>query len=237
MNEDPIAGVLLIDKPLYHTSMNVCARVRGKLRAGGAPKRIKVGHGGTLDPLATGLLVVMVGRATRLCQSVMDGTKTYHTSIDLSVSSPTQDLESEPFVVAVGEPPTLERVRIALTEWVGTVAQLPPEHSAMRVGGRRAYELAREGKPVPVEPRPVRIDAIDILGYEWPMLDLSITCGKGTYIRSLARDIGVSLQTGGMLRALRRVRSGPYDVGQAIALGELPDPLERETFEAISIAF
>lgn len=234
-NEPPLHAVLLIDKPLGYTSMAICSKVRGMLRASGAPKRVKVGHGGTLDPLATGLLVVLVGRATRYCQQVMDSTKAYRACIDLSCISPTQDLESEPVMMPDLTPPSVEEIHLALSQFIGIIQQTPPEHSAMRIGGQRAYTLARAGKPVPVEPRSIRIDAIDLNDFAWPMLDITITCGKGTYIRSLARDIGATLGVGGMLRSLRRTRSGRFDVADAMSLGNIPRPLDRVALEHASV--
>lgn len=220
-----ISGLLLIDKPYGYTSMAVCANIRGRLKAGGAPKRVKVGHGGTLDPLATGLLVVLVGRATRLCEQVMSDTKQYTAALDLSATSPTHDLESEPVPAAVVSPPTRADIESALARFVGLIEQTPPAHSAMKVGGRRAYTLARRGEVPPLVPRPVRIDAIDITHYAWPALTLDITCGKGTYIRSLARDLGAALHTGGLLTALRRTRSGPFTISGATPLADLPNPM------------
>lgn len=228
MNEQPpIAGLLLIDKPLRLTSMSVCAKIRAKLRAGGAPKRVKVGHGGTLDPLATGLLVILIGKATRLCEQVMADDKEYVATIDLASVSPTDDLESQPQPVDVPCIPDMPAIEQTLATFVGVVEQTPPAHSAMKVGGQRAYEIARRGGDPALAPRPIRIDAIDILRYDFPTLEIRVTCGKGTYIRSLARDIGRSLHTGGMLTALRRTRIGRFHVDNAQspdALGGSIDP-------------
>lgn len=220
----PLAGVLLVDKPEGPTSMTVCRRVRRALVAGGAPKRVKVGHGGTLDPLATGLLVVLIGRATRLCERVMAGTKRYVAGVDLSRTSTTDDREGEQRTVEV-EPLERARVEAALGGFRGTIVQRPPAHSAMKVGGRRAYELARRGEAVELEPRPVRIDAIELTAYEWPIATIDVTCGKGTYIRSLARDLGGALGAGGMLVSLRRLSTGPFDVSGATPLDGLPGVL------------
>lgn len=228
----PIAGILLIDKPLRLTSMAVCAKIRGKLRGGGAPKRIKVGHGGTLDPLATGLLVVLVGKATRMCEQVMADDKEYLAAIDLAHTSPTDDLESAPQGLEISRIPDRADVEHALADFVGLVDQVPPAHSAMWVAGQRAYDLARRGRDPGLAPRPVRIDAIDILRYDFPTLEIRVTCGKGTYIRSLARDIGRSLHTGGMLAALRRTRIGAFRIENAQtldALGNTIDPWSLST--------
>jgi len=216
-------GLLVIDKPVGPTSMDVCRRIRWRLVQAGAPKRVKVGHGGTLDPLATGLLVIMVGKATRLCESVMAGTKVYLTEIDLSCFSTTDDQEGEKTVVPVAAPPSRGAVDAACARFVGAaVMQTPPAFSAMKIDGQRAYDLARRGEDVKLAARPVRIDRVDVRGYQWPRLTVEVECGKGTYIRSLARDIGVSLGTGGCLLSLRRTRVGRWGIEQAVGLDELP---------------
>jgi tRNA pseudouridine55 synthase len=219
------AGLLLIDKQQGFTSMDVCAIIRTRLRRAGAPKRIKVGHAGTLDPMATGLLVVLVGKATKLCNQLMADQKQYEATIDLSRHSTTDDAEGELTPANVERPPTLEEVRSAAAAFVGTILQRPPNFSAMSIGGKRAYDLAREGKPVELAARPVRVDDFTIRSYDWPLLEVSITCGKGTYIRSLARDLGAALKTGGMLTALRRTRSGEFTLDNARTLDQLPEQL------------
>ncbi len=223
----PICGLLIIDKPLGPSSMAACARVRSALRRGGAPKRVKVGHGGTLDPLATGVLVVLCGKATPLCNRVMAGEKRYEARVDLSAFTTTDDREGERTEVAVDRPPSEDGVREALGSFVGEVMQRPPAFSAMKVGGRRAYALARAGEVVQLEPRPVTIHAIDLMAYDWPVVDLDIRCGKGVYIRSLARDLGTALGTGGSLAALRRTAVGRFTIDRAIALDDLPRVLTQ----------
>lgn len=217
-----IRGMLIVDKPVGPSSMAVCARVRGALRAGGAPKRVKVGHGGTLDPLASGVLVVLCGKATPLCNRVMAGQKRYEARVDLSAFTTTDDLEGERTPVEVARPPTGDDIREALRGFVGEVMQRPPAFSAMKVGGRRAYALARQGQAVELEARPVLIHGIDLLAYEWPYADVDIRCGKGVYVRSLARDLGHALGTGGSLAALRRTAVGRCTIEHAIAMAELP---------------
>lgn len=224
---DPIAGVLLVDKPLGPTSMGVCVRVRGALKAGGAPKRIKVGHGGTLDPLASGLMVVLVGPATKLCDEVMAGEKRYLAEIDLANTSPTDDRESEPIPAEIHTEPTLDQIEAVLPEFTGRVMQAPPAHSAMKIGGQRAYTLARAGKLDRLEPRPVQIHGLRVVRFEWPILTLDVRCGKGTYVRSLARDLGHSLGVGGTLAGLRRTAVGRFDVTDARELGALPRVLTQ----------
>lgn len=226
-------GVLVIDKPEGVTSMGVCRKIRGKLVAGGAPKRVKVGHGGTLDPLATGVLVVLVGKATRLCDVVMAGEKGYVAEVDLSQFSTTDDREGERTLVEVAEPPSIDAVRAACARFVGTIMQTPPAYSAISVGGRRAYDLARAGKPVELQARPITIHAIDVLSLSWPIATLDIRCGKGTYIRSLARDLGAALGTGGMLHALRRTRVGRWTLAEALSLKDVPEPLFQQHLRPI----
>ncbi len=221
-NPPPLSGILVIDKPYAMTSMTVCASIRARLRRGGAPKRIKVGHGGTLDPLATGVLVVLVGKATPLCNAIMEGQKEYLAGVDLSATSPTDDLESEPVPIPGASTPDTKTIRQVCDRFVGTIQQRPPAHSAVKIGGQRAYALARRGETIEPEPRPVRIDAIDIVSLKWPVLTLRITSGKGVYIRSLARDLGRELTGGGVLVSLRRTRVGAFDESAAVELDSLP---------------
>ncbi|MFN0134331.1 MAG: tRNA pseudouridine(55) synthase TruB [Phycisphaerales bacterium] len=226
-------GLLIIDKPEGITSMGVCRRVRGALVAGGAPKRVKVGHGGTLDPLATGVLVILVGKATRLCDQIMAGQKRYLAEVDLSRTSTTDDREGEQHEVCCLRAPTIEEVRAACARFVGEIMQAPPAYSAIKVEGQRAYRLARAGAPPVLPPRPVRIDSIDVLGYEWPLATLDILCGKGTYIRSLARDLGGSLTGGGMLHSLRRTRVGKFTIDDAVPLSSVASRLRGDELRPV----
>ncbi|MBX3379462.1 MAG: tRNA pseudouridine(55) synthase TruB [Phycisphaeraceae bacterium] len=219
------AGLLVIDKQQGFTSMDVCAILRTRLRRAGAPKRIKVGHAGTLDPLATGVLVVLIGNATRSVNVFMASEKEYTTTIDLSRSSTSDDLGGEVAEVPVGSPPDRSAVERALKAFRGEIMQLPPQFSAMKVGGERAYKLAREGTHAPLQPRPVQIHSIELRSYQWPLVDLHIRCGKGVYIRSLARDLGISLKTGGLLTSLRRTRVGKHGIEMAKTLDQLPPVL------------
>lgn len=230
-------GLLVIDKPLGKSSMQVCAAVRAKLRAGGAPKRIKVGHAGTLDPLATGVLVVLVGKATKLQDKHMAGIKGYRAEVDLAAISRTDDMEGPVEPVAC-DAIDRERIEAVLPSFVGTIQQRPPAYSAMKINGRRAYALARKAETddeLPeLKPRPVVIDSIAIESFSWPVVTLDIACGKGTYIRSLARDLGVALQTGGMLRSLRRTRVGPWTLDHAVAIDDLPGELTQSDLRPAS---
>lgn len=232
MNDEqdkPIKGIIVVDKPLGLTSMNVCSIVRGRLKAGGAPKRVKVGHGGTLDPLASGVLVVLIGKATKMCDEVMAGVKGYLTTVDLSQVSTTDDMEGEKTAVVPKALPTREDIESACAKWVGDVMQRPPAYSAIKVNGRRAYALARAGEEVILDARPIRIDSIEVVAYEWPMLTIDVVCGKGTYIRSLGRDIGNEVGAGGVLTALRRTRVGCFTLEGAVALDDVPNPFDPAT--------
>jgi tRNA pseudouridine55 synthase len=215
-------GLIVIDKPLGCTSMDVVRRVRH--HAGGA----KTGHAGTLDPLATGVLVCCLGRATRSVSTIMAMTKTYQAMVNLAGFSSTDDAEGTLDPVAVDTPPDALTVDRVLRQHVGEIEQRPPAHSAVKIRGRRAYQLARGGQAVDMPPRIVRIDAITLDRYDWPELAITVVCGKGTYIRSLARQIGEALGTGGHLAALRRTAIGPYTANGAWNLDALPDRLEAE---------
>ncbi|MEN0020957.1 MAG: tRNA pseudouridine(55) synthase TruB [Planctomycetota bacterium] len=230
-------GFIVIDKPVGPTSMDVCRRIKWRLKQAGAPKRVKVGHGGTLDPLASGVLVVLVGRnATKLCDQVMAGQKRYLADVDLAYTSTTDDAEGELTPADTNSPPTIADVERALPSFIGKVMQTPPAYSAISIGGRRAYDLARAGEAPKLEARPIRIDNIAIVSYEWPRLVLDITCGKGVYIRSLARDLGAALGAGGMLRGLRRTMVGPHDIEQSMPLDDLPDAMTQADLRPVSEA-
>lgn len=222
------AGLLVIDKQPGFTSMDVCAIIRTRLRRGGAPKRIKVGHGGTLDPMATGVLVIMVGKATRLCDRIMGDEKEYLATIDLAHRSTTDDAEGNITPVEVARVPTFEQLQTAAATMVGTIQQRPPAFSALHVGGRRAYDLARNGEDVQLPARPVVVREFTLGEYRFPLVDALVRCGKGTYIRSLARDLGLSIGAGGMLRSLRRTRVGTYAVDSACTLDALPQVLTQD---------
>jgi tRNA pseudouridine55 synthase len=198
--------VLVVDKPVGVTSADVVRAVR--FGAGDC----KTGHAGTLDPLASGVLVCLLGDATRLSDRVMRGQKVYDAEVDLSAFTTTDDREGDRDEVAIApaDRPTLAALEAAAAGFVGEIEQTPPAYSAAHVAGRRAYAIARQGGAVKLDPRRVRIDAIEVASLAWPIARLSVTCGKGTYIRSIARDLGVALGTGGHLASLRRTRVGPF---------------------------
>ena len=221
------SGMLLIDKPLDLTSMTVCRAVRRRLVAAGAPKRVKVGHGGTLDPLATGLMVVLIGKCTRLCDRIMAGRKRYLAVIDLVHTSTTDDREGDLTELQLLRAPTREDIDRALPAFTGTIMQRPPVHSAIWVDGKRSYHLARRGQAAELPARPVVIHSLVVTEYAFPLLTLDVACGKGTYIRSLARDLGRAMGCGGMLHALRRTEVAPFTIDQATYLESLPETLTQ----------
>lgn len=230
MNADPpIASVVAVDKPYGATTMAACRAVKRAIIAGGLPKSVKVGHAGTLDPLATGLVLVLVGRATRLSDALMAAGKRYTAEVDLSRRSTTEDLEGQITVVDAPRWPTPEELAGAVARFVGRIQQRPPDHSAVRVGGRKAYDLARAGTSPTIAHKEVLVHSLTITAYNPPLVTLDIACGKGFYVRSLARDLGEALGLGGMLTALRRTRVGPFDVASAARLWDLPAVLTRET--------
>jgi tRNA pseudouridine55 synthase len=214
-----LTGLLVVDKPLGWSSMDVVRHVRRA--AGGA----KTGHAGTLDPLATGVVVCCLGKTTKMIDSLMATTKIYEAQIDLSAFTSTDDREGPREEVPVAAPPDEAAVRQAVGLFVGEIQQRPPAFSALHVDGQRAYKLARRGEIVDLPTRLVRIDTIEMLHYHWPMLFIRVTCGKGTYIRSLARDIGIALGTGGHLAALRRTAVGRFDLSMAVDEQRLQSPI------------
>ena len=221
-------GLLVVDKPIGMSSMHVCRIVRRRLVNAGAPKRVKVGHAGSLDPLATGVLIILIGRATRLCESIMHGRKRYVATVDLAHRSDTHDYEGTLEPVAVEHPPTRDQVAAALARFVGPIQQTPPIHSALKIAGESAYKRARRGEDIQMKPRTITIHAIDLIDYDFPTLTIDVACGRGTYIRSLARDIGVALDTGGTLASLRRTAVGPFLIDHAKPIdGGVPDPLTQ----------
>lgn len=213
------SGLLVVDKPVGPSSMMVVRRIR---RAGGM---IRTGHAGTLDPLASGVVLCCVGQATRQIDRLMGLTKVYEAEIDLSAFTDTDDREGPRQEVAVDQPPDRERVREACASFVGRIQQVPPAFSAIHVRGERSYDLARRGDAAALKPRTVQIDAIEFLELDWPRLAIRVTTGKGVYIRSLARDLGRALGTGGHLASLRRTAVGPYHVDQALPLSRFDQPI------------
>lgn len=181
----------------------------------------RIGHAGTLDPLATGVLLVCIGKATKQIEQLMGMEKEYHTSFDLSATSETDDAQGPLHPAVINQIPTHCEIETVLQSFQGEINQIPPQYSAIKIGGTRAYKHARQGHTIELKARPVFIKNITILDYQWPLLQLDITCGKGVYVRSLARDLGQVLHTGGYVSALQRTRIGPYTIQQAHSLEQL----------------
>jgi len=207
-------GLLVVDKPAGITSRAVVNHVLRWF-----PRKTSIGHTGTLDPLATGVLVLCIGKATRLAEYVQRLPKSYRAGIRLGARSDTDDADGTiQASMSGGPPPEIEEVRGCLEAFVGEIEQVPPVFSAARIGGRRAYDLARKGKEVSLSARRIVVYGIDLVTYGYPHLELQIRCGKGTYIRSLAREIGERLGCGGYVETLRRTSVGPFEATNAVAL-------------------
>lgn len=215
-------GIVLIDKPKGWTSFDVVAKVRSIVRSEVRKthpgiKRIKVGHTGTLDPSATGLLVICIGTATKRVPDMIRHDKTYEVEMTLGSTSTTGDQEGEiHFTGLPDQPHTIEAVKNVLGQFLGEQMQTPPAYSAIKIDGKRAYELARAGRPVKLEPRPITIHSIEIQSYEYPKLSFVCSVSSGTYIRSLVEDIGERLGVGAYMSNLRRTKVDRFTVNDAL---------------------
>jgi tRNA pseudouridine55 synthase len=218
-SESRLDGILVVDKSLGITSMTAVTMVRRK--AGG----VRTGHAGTLDPLATGVLVMALGSATKCIDQLMATTKRYRTVIDLSAFTTTDDAEGERTEVDTKTVPLAATVRESIAKFVGRIQQRPPAFSAVKIDGERAYKLARKGDVVEPKAREVVIHSIDLVRYDWPLVELEMHCDKGVYVRSLARDLGVALGTGGFCSMIRRTAVGPFSVDEARSIDGLPEKL------------
>jgi tRNA pseudouridine55 synthase len=205
-----VTGVLVLNKPSGITSRKLVDPITR------LTPRCKVGHAGTLDPLATGILIVCIGSATRLVENLQNLPKTYRTLIRLGARSDTLDADGQIEIEPSPQIPPLPDIERALRPLTGDVDQRPPAYSALKIQGRRAYDMARSGLAVELAARRVRIDRIDVLHYDWPDLELEIDCGGGTYIRSIVRDVGETLGCGGFVQSLVRTRTGPFTLAAAI---------------------
>ena len=204
--------MLYFDKPLGWTSFNLVNRVRGVLSRHIGVKKLKVGHAGTLDPLATGVMILCTGKNTKLIESFQYQTKEYVATIKLGATTPSFDLETEIDAEYPTEHITEDLVKETLAKFIGEIQQIPPTYSAIKINGKRAYEYARKGDDVELKPKTLVIDEIELLDYTMPEIVVRVVCSKGTYIRALARDIGEALQSGGHLTALRRTQIGDIRV-------------------------
>ena len=204
--------VFLIDKPLDWTSFDAVNKIRWNIRKAYNLKKIKVGHAGTLDPKATGLLLICTGKWTKRIDEFQAQEKVYTGTIKLGVTTPTYDLESEEDQTFPTDHITEELIHETTKQFVGEIEQFPPMHSAIKVDGKRLYELAREGQEIERKSRKITIEEFKITKIELPFVDFEVKCSKGTYIRSLAFDFGKALNSGGYLTALRRTKIGDFDV-------------------------
>ena len=205
-----ISGIFVINKPKDWTSFDVVAKIRNRLNVK------KIGHTGTLDPKATGVLVLCVGQGTKLVQALTGLDKEYISDIMLGATTPTDDSESEPVPVPGASEVPMSEIEEALKNFTGTFDQMPPDFSAKKIKGQKAYDIARKGKEVKLEPSRVTVKTIEILDYKWPKLKLKINCGKGFYVRSLARDLGKKLGVGGYLTDLMRTKVGHFTIESSI---------------------
>jgi tRNA pseudouridine55 synthase len=214
MTDTPIPhGIIAINKPVGPTSHRMINLVRR------ASNEKRVGHAGTLDPLASGVLVVGIGREfTKQLDSFVLAEKVYEAEFTLGVTSTTDDEQGDKVFKTGCKQPTLEDVQKALQHFVGTIWQIPPQFSAIKINGQKAYDLARKGLVANMEPREREVKAIEVLEYAWPKLKLKITTGKGVYIRSLARDLGEALGTGAYMSALKRTRVGQFGLEDCVKL-------------------
>lgn len=218
-------AILLIDKPYGRTSFDVVRRVRSIIRKKYRLSNIKVGHAGTLDPLATGLLVLCTGKATRQIELLMGQDKVYTGRGKLGYTTPSYDRETEEEATDVPISGNCDRLMATARNFEGEIGQVPPVYSAVKINGKRAYQLARMGEEPRVKPRLVRIDAFQITSFAPPFFDFRVVCSKGTYIRSLIHDYGQALGCGAYLYDLRREMSGAFSVDMAWKFEELEDKL------------
>lgn len=214
-----IDGIVLIDKPKGWTSFDVVAKIRGQLKHETGLKKPKVGHTGTLDPLATGLMVVVCGSYCKRAGEFSKLDKTYEVVMKLGQTSTTGDEEGEKTLVS-DVVPDEKAVLDALQAFTGEISQVPPIYSAIKVNGQRAYDLARQGKEVKLEPRQVTVYQISDIKYGYPKVKFTAKVSSGTYIRSLVEDVGVRLGTGAYMSDLRRTEVGKFDIGDALQLAD-----------------
>lgn len=217
--EDYLAGqVILIDKPLHWTSFQVVNKLRWAIRKAFKIKKIKVGHAGTLDPLATGLLIICTGKMTKQINTFQGQTKTYTGRIVIGSTTPSFDLETEIDKTYPTDHITVDLIHETTKQFLGNIEQVPPVFSAVKKDGKRLYEFAREGTSVDIKSRQVEIETFEITNIDNLNIDFKVVCSKGTYIRSLAHDFGKALNSGAHLAALRRTKIGDFHVADALSI-------------------
>jgi len=217
--------VLLVDKPLHWTSFQVVNKLRWHIRKHFNIKKIKVGHAGTLDPLATGLLIICVGKETKNINTYQGQIKTYTGTISIGATTPSYDLETEIDKTFSTEHITEELLQRTVRSFTGEIDQKPPIFSAIKKEGKRLYELARKGETTEIKARKITIENFILTSTALPNIDFKVVCSKGTYIRSLAYDVGLALNSGAHLSALRRTKIGDFSVDNAISIEEFPSLL------------
>lgn len=213
--------ILYIDKPLHWTSFRLVRVVRAKICQRLKIKKLKVGHAGTLDPLATGVMILCTGKKTKQIEELQGHTKEYVARVRLGATTPSFDLETEIDAEYPVDHITEERVREVLQQFTGSIEQVPPVFSAVKVDGKRAYKYARENEEVELKPKLLVIDSIELLAFDLPNITLRVVCSKGTYIRALARDIGKALQSGGHLTGLTRTKIGAITLDECLKMDEM----------------
>ena len=223
--------ILYIDKPYKWTSFDAVKRVRGAITRRIGVKKLKVGHAGTLDPLATGVMIITTGKATKRTEELQAGVKEYVATLAVGATTPSFDLETEIDATYPNEHITRQHVEEVLKTFVGTIEQTPPAYSACKIDGKRAYEMARKGKDVNLKPKTLVIDEIELLEFAPHELTIRVVCSKGTYIRALARDIGQALGSGAHLTALRRTRVGDVTIDQCMDVDTLADIIRNAPVE------
>jgi tRNA pseudouridine55 synthase len=225
--------VVYLNKPLEWTSFDLVNRFRNRLTRKLRVKKVKVGHAGTLDPLATGVMILCTGQATKRIEEFQRQTKEYVARLKLGETTPSFDREEAVDAHYPTAHITRERVEEALKAFTGTIRQIPPAFSAVKVNGKRAYQFARKGRDVELEPKTLVIDELELLACDLPFITLRIVCSKGTYIRALARDIGLALQSGAHLTALERTRIGHVTLDMCLPVGEIDAFLDKTAIETI----
>lgn len=226
---DFISGEIIgIDKPLGWTSFDAVKRLRGAIQKRLHVKRFKVGHAGTLDPLATGVLIVCTGRATKKIEELQSGEKEYVATVKLGATTPSYDLETEIDRNFPWEHITEEEARKVLESFLGEIKQVPPVFSAVKVEGKRAYKYARSGKELELKAKPVKIYEVEFISLKNDELTFRVVCGKGTYIRALARDLGEALGSGAHLISLRRTKIGKFTIDRCLSVEEAVEKISKD---------
>ncbi|MBR5695388.1 MAG: tRNA pseudouridine(55) synthase TruB [Paludibacteraceae bacterium] len=220
--------ILCFDKPLEWTSFDLVNKVRYMIKRKLGVKKFKIGHAGTLDPLATGVLIVCTGKATKRIEEFQYQTKEYVATLRLGATTPSFDLEQEIDAEYPTEHITREMVEETLKTFLGEIQQIPPVYSAVKVNGKRAYDYARKGNEVELKPKLLVIDEIELLDCQLPYITIRVVCSKGTYIRALARDIGTALNSGAHLTSLRRTRVGEFKVENCISLEQFQNIVNEQ---------